>query len=331
MTAYEEFLAALIVRRAVINREAALKAQTLLQRQCLPLDAKVQMSLDRIRAWYEHWDGEVYLSFSGGKDSLVLKHLTRRRYADVPAVFSNTGLEYPEIVQFVKEEQLRDPNIIIVRPKRTFRDVVLNEGYPVVSKKVSRQLRILKTKKDSASWANSYRLYDTGIKMDGAFSKASKLPDKYRPLLQKKWNATELCCDILKKEPLKTYATQTGRKPMTGTMVGEGGQRAKLHICNTYDAKEPISHPMLFWTEADVWEYIRTNGLDYSPIYDMGETRTGCMFCMFGVQFEKGTNRFQRMATSHPKQHKYCVEDLGMGQVLTDLGVPFLPNNETKE
>lgn len=38
------------------------------QMQSLPLEAKIRMSMARIRSWYEYWNGEVYVSFSGGKD-----------------------------------------------------------------------------------------------------------------------------------------------------------------------------------------------------------------------------------------------------------------------
>ena len=72
------------------------------QRQALPLGAKVLMSQNRIREWYEHFDGNVCVSFSGGKDSTVLAHLVRDVYPDVPLVFSNTGLEYPEIQAFAR-------------------------------------------------------------------------------------------------------------------------------------------------------------------------------------------------------------------------------------
>ena len=65
------------------------------QMQSLPLDAKIVMTQERIRQWYDHWDGQVYVSFSGGKDSTVLKHIVDGMYDDVPAVFVNTGLEYP--------------------------------------------------------------------------------------------------------------------------------------------------------------------------------------------------------------------------------------------
>ena len=42
------------------------------QRQGLPLEAKIELSKKKIREWYEAHDGEVYVAFSGGKDSTVL-------------------------------------------------------------------------------------------------------------------------------------------------------------------------------------------------------------------------------------------------------------------
>ena len=54
------------------------------QMQSLPLEVKIQMSKRRIQEWYEHFDGNVYLSFSGGKDSTVLKHLIDSVYDDIP-------------------------------------------------------------------------------------------------------------------------------------------------------------------------------------------------------------------------------------------------------
>ena len=43
--------------------------------RALPLEAKIVKTQLRIREWYEHWAGNVYVSFSGGKDSTVLLHI----------------------------------------------------------------------------------------------------------------------------------------------------------------------------------------------------------------------------------------------------------------
>ena len=44
----------------------------LAQMQSLPLKYKIIMTKQRIKAWYDYWDGNVYVSISGGKDSQVL-------------------------------------------------------------------------------------------------------------------------------------------------------------------------------------------------------------------------------------------------------------------
>lgn len=87
--------------------------------QALPLDVKIEKTKRRIKEWYDYWDGQVYVSFSGGKDSTVLLDLVRNvcGYTDVPAVFVDTGLEYPEIRRFVKEVN----NVEWLKPKKNFK------------------------------------------------------------------------------------------------------------------------------------------------------------------------------------------------------------------
>lgn len=79
-----------------------MKLYELRQKQSLPLESKIEMSLRRIKEWYSENQGAVYVAFSGGKDSTVLLHLVRSLYPEVPAVFVDTGLEYPEIREFVQ-------------------------------------------------------------------------------------------------------------------------------------------------------------------------------------------------------------------------------------
>ena len=104
--------------------------------QAMPLLAKELLTRSRIHEWqyYSGFGIETgVVSFSGGKDSTVLLHMCRKLYPNIPAVFSNTGLEYPEIQSFVKKHD----NVKIVRPKMQFSEVISTYGYPLIGKEVA--------------------------------------------------------------------------------------------------------------------------------------------------------------------------------------------------
>lgn len=279
------------------------------QKQSLPLEAKIEMSKLRIRQWYEYWEGEVYVSFSGGKDSTVLLHLVRSMYPEVKAVFVDTGLEYPEIKEFVKTID----NVITIRPEMSFRQVINEHGYPVISKEIACTIEYGRI---GRNWAIK--------RLNGNHSYGNHKKFKY--LLNSPFKISDKCCYHMKKQPFKLFEKETNLKPFIGTMASEGGQREsgyKRTGCNAFNSKRPKSMPLAFWLEEDIWGYIRKHNLNYSSIYDKGYKRTGCMFCMFGVHLEGYPNRFQRMAVTHPKLYKYCIEDLGIDKVLDYISVPY--------
>ena len=55
----------------------------------------------------KYGEENFYISFSGGKDSTVVHHLVDMALPDnkIPRVFSNTGIEYNAIVEFVRERE----------------------------------------------------------------------------------------------------------------------------------------------------------------------------------------------------------------------------------
>jgi 3'-phosphoadenosine 5'-phosphosulfate sulfotransferase (PAPS reductase)/FAD synthetase len=330
----------------------------LAQMQSLPLEAKIIMTQQRIRQWYEYWDGQVYVGFSGGKDSTVLKHIVDEMYSDVPSLFVNTGLEYPEIQKFAMSQK----NVITVRPEMRFDEVLKKYGYPVISKSVSHAVKVAKRNPDGAVMKNFF----------AANAKGRFAMHKWKFLIDAPFDLSEDCCNEMKKKPAKKYAKETGRKQIIGTLATESALRYTKwlqHGCNAFDSKSPSSQPLSFWTEQDILHYIKKYNVPYCSVYgdirvkppkdaeegqiniidylgdytpeDILETtgcdRTGCIFCMFGCHLEKEPNRFQKLKETHPRQYEYCIgggemvdgkwqpnkKGLGLGKVLDFIGVKY--------
>ena len=403
-------------------------ASDLAQMQSLPLEAKIRMTKERIKVWYESWcryeiydtktkktrfvtlsshpedlyfikvpskkkpkkllvtseqirlnkyevldkqpylkdseyiescvDGQVYVSCSFGKDSIVLKHIVDSMYNDVPSVFANTGLEYPEIQKLAREVKSGkydcfNSDVEIIRPEMRFDEVIKKYGYPVVSKAVSRKISDA-----NKGLAHVEKFFDgSAIDKHGNLSRFNCA--KWKFLIDAPFKVTHKCCDVMKKKPFSIYEKVTNRKPYIGTMASESTLRENSWLktgCNAFESKKPKSQPMSFWTEQDVLEYIVKYKVPYASVYGQiqeegelegqmfidgfhtklcttGVDRTGCMFCMFGCHLDRlgvngDKNRFQVMKETHPKQYAYCMKPvseggLGIKEVLEYIGVPY--------
>ena len=170
----------------------------LVQMQSLPLGAKLAMTVKRIETWYNAWDGQVYVSFSGGKDSTVLLDIVRCLYSDVLAVFSDTGLEYPEIRAFVKSKE----NLEIIRPEMNFRQVILEKGYPVVSKEVARAVKYAR-KTGTKSGDYYMKKFNGELMYNGEPSRYNM--ENWKFLLDAPFNISSECCEIMKKRPFHKF------------------------------------------------------------------------------------------------------------------------------
>ena len=307
------------------------------QMQSLPLDAKIAMTKLRIREWYNNYDGQVYVSFSGGKDSTVLKHIVDSMYLAVPSVFCDTGLEYPEIRRFVQDVKddtwdCYNSDVLIIRPEMRFDQVIREYGYPFPTKAVAEKVC------DAKRGCQYTAKYFNGTATNRLGKPSQYNCQKWKYLIDAPFKISRECCDVMKKKPFKVYERESGRKPIIGTLACESMMRSNSwleHGCNAFEGKCPKSQPLSFWTEQDILNYIKSFNVPYCSIYreikeddkgrliTTGRDRTGCMFCMFGVHLEKEPNRFQQMQLSHPKQYAYCMDKLGLREVLEYVGVPY--------
>lgn len=294
----------------------------------MPYDVKLKLTKTRIQEWHDNWGGLVYISFSGGLDSTVLLHLVREVLSnDIPAVFSDTGLEFPELKEFVRNFD----NVVWIRPKMNFKKVLDTYGYPIISKETAAKIRKLR----HGNLSPKYRNYLLNGDERGKLGMLSK---KWQFLINAPFDTSEKCCDVMKKTPFRQYHKETGRVPYIGTTQDESFMRERQYArtgCNVYDADKPKSQPLGFWTKQDVLRYVVENNLEICSVYGKieqrfdgtyyltGEQRTGCVFCAFGCHLESEPNRFQRLEKTHPKLHRYCMDNLGMKEVLEYINVPY--------
>ena len=274
------------------------------------LKNKIKRTEESIKCWVDSWGVDnVYIAFSGGKDSTVLLHIVRNLYPEIPAVFNNTGLELPEIVQFVRTFD----NVVELRPKMPFHRVIKKYGWPVVSKEQSQFIY---------QYRNSKSEKLRNLRWNGRKNGRSKISEKWKYLVDAPFKIGHQCCNKLKKEPAKRYEKKTGKHPILGVMAVESSLRRQMHTCNIYDSKRPVSRPLLHWTEENVWDYIRTFNVEYCKVYDEGWERTGCIFCMYGIQYHN-PNRFQSIKKTHPKLYDYCINKLGAKEVLDYMEISY--------
>lgn len=92
----------------------------------------------------KYGENQFYISFSGGKDSTVLHHLVDMALPNnkIPRVYSNTGIEYLKVVEFVKKMAKDDKRFIILTPTTNIKKTLKEKGYPFKSKEYSKWLNL---------------------------------------------------------------------------------------------------------------------------------------------------------------------------------------------
>ena len=338
-------------------------SQQLKDFQSLPLERKIQLTKTRLIEWYQAYDNQCYVSFSGGKDSTVLSDITAQVCkvlgCKLTLWFSDTGLEYPEVKQHVKDfaEWLRkkyeiEVDLVVDFPKDkngkriTFKQVIEEYGYPLISKNVAEYVsRVQKNglyNVHTGEKTIAAKAFDNELILDNGNKSYFNIP-QWKFLLDADFKMSNRCCDVMKKKPGKKFTYDSGLFPIIGTMANESTQRRKIWLqdgCNAFGAQYPSSRPLSFWTDQDVLLYISTNAIPIPSVY--GEIifdekkkrlvttqadRTGCLYCGFGITQERNPNRFERLKETHPQLYDYCMRPtdrggLNLDHVLTFAGIP---------
>ena len=98
------------------------------------------------------------------------------------------------------------------------------------------------------------------------------------------------CCQELKERG------GAGRRVVTGIRWAESARRGKREMVEACfrDKSRIYVHPIIDWSESDVWDYIHENNLPYCSLYDDGFKRLGCIMCPMNGKRAREVKRWPR-------------------------------------
>lgn len=298
---------------------------------------KVTEAQHRIEALWNETGGKCYVSFSGGKDSTVLLALVKLcqdlgTVGDIPAVFSNTGIEMGVTVDFVRWVKANwYPNVVMIRPEHSFDWILKNKGKPMVSKLKSEMIGRVQ---ERGFTENLYRSLIIGVSKKGIRAYSTVLADKYMHMISEQFpiHASSLCCKILKKKPFEKFAKDNEMRGCAyGIREGEGGAREKnierakaegRKICTFIDKKGFIKKaPLVDWTEYDVNQFVKDYDVPLSKAYtEYGFKRTGCMGCPYALDV---ASNLKYLYFHEPNRYKASMHWLKDVYIAQNVKLPF--------
>ncbi|HEY0068835.1 MAG TPA: phosphoadenosine phosphosulfate reductase family protein [Chloroflexia bacterium] len=313
--------------------------------QSLSLDSKIRYAQRMIEQVLARHKAPV-VCWSGGKDSTVLLHLVKQYVPDIPVVFNDTGVEFPETRVFVQSlTQAWNINLHVARPKHGegFWEVSERYGWPILGKEqsanIERGRRKVATELGGSN--NSHETRSNGfISLDQLqdIEGLDKLSDMERVLVSYDVDVSTRCCNFLKERPTKELELSLGVDcKILGIMASESRRRALLWIDHTdyfynkryYTSTQGIwkASPISIWLESDIWAYHERYNIPHCEIYDKGHDRNGCWTCAMGVKF----GQLERLRKSHPQLFDYLIVRRGMGRELLKAKLALRAGNRDPE
>ena len=336
------------------KRQKHLQMQAL---QSLPYEVKVGKAKQRIREFIYGCDQLGYNTHVsvGGLDSITLLCLIRSMGIDIPAV-SVSVLEDKSIIKVHKQL-----GVIMLKPLKNKHEVLQEEGFPVISKKIATKIMALQEPTEkNATIRHAIITGECGEKGHFATNSAMQLPKRWLELFGGYENENEgtdyqvppfkvssRCCEIMKERPCDLWAKENNSKPFLGLMASEGGRRQEAleeHGCNYFGKTTIRSAPFAPFMRNDLLQLALDLDVPIPEIYGRierdpngnlrttGAQRTGCEMCGFGIHMEKRPHRFDKLYDRNPKAWDYwmnnCCTDAdgnkyGWGLVLDYIGVDW--------
>lgn len=214
---------------------------------------------------------DYYLSYSGGKDShflfwFIKEHTTEFR--DIEIVGVNTYLEHQEILQRILKNSDR-----VLEPKMKPLEIKEKYGIPCFSKQQDEYIKRYQTQTRTPYLMTRIAGCDAdGNKLKTYFKLNNKAKDLV--LSNKLHKVSNMCCKLLKKDSLRAYEKESGRKAIIGVRGAESKTRKVMY--SSYFTKDNKFTPIYDLSDELLEEFIKKYDIEVPSVYKH-IPRTGCV------------------------------------------------------
>lgn len=214
-----------------------------------------KIAIERLKA-FEPDDG-YYLAYSGGKDSDCIKILAHLAGVKFEAIHNLTTVDAPETVWYVKSQS----DVKIDYPELSMWQLIVKKGLPPTRimryccselKERGGQGKLVVT---GVRWAESIKRSESAglVKIIGKPKTTQKEAD----------------------EQEIDYRINN----MSGMILNDDNDKNRRFVERCFRTRKTMVNPIVDWSDADVWDFLKHYGCDSNPLYQCGFKRIGCIGC----------------------------------------------------
>lgn len=221
-----------------------------------------QKSTERIKIASEmslhHYGQPLVCTYSGGKDSDVMLELFKRSGVPFEVHNSHTTVDAPQTVHHIRKKfrqlELQGIKADIEMPTYKGKPVTMWQLIPIKKMPPSRLMRYCCSVLKETGCAN--RFIATGVRWDESSARAGR--EAYESIANKKRSR------IVATDEMMLMNDNSDKRKMTERCM----KKNKM-----------VVNPIIDWTHRDIWEFIRSEKIEYNPLYECGYKRVGCIGC----------------------------------------------------
>lgn len=221
-----------------------------------------QKAIERIKIASEmslyYYSKPLICAYSGGKDSDVMLELFKRSGQPFSVSNSHTTVDAPQTVYHIRKvfKKLEEQGIKATIEMPYYKGKRISMWTLILLKKMppTRIVRYCCSVLKETSCPNSF--IATGVRWDE--SNARKERETYEALGNTKAKAIRVSDEV---------------------MLMNDNSNKRMLMENCMRKNKMVVNPIIDWSHRDIWDYIRSENIEYNPLYDCGYSRVGCIGC----------------------------------------------------